>query len=73
VLGERWNGDDHCVGFPSQGANPTWHVAPDFLTVPLLHGLLDELVRKPSKDNRDYARAIIEELEGQRTGQVAPG
>lgn len=63
ALGERWNGADDSVGFPSMGGNPLWHVVPDFLEVPLLHGILNELLRNPSRGNREYAAAIIHELE----------
>jgi hypothetical protein len=45
-LGERWNGKGP-LGFPSQGGNPIWYAAPPFLEVPILHGLLDELARRP--------------------------
>ncbi len=64
VLGERWNGIGDAPGFPSQGANSTWYVVPDFLTAPLLHGLLDELVRHVSEGNRRYAAEVVSELEG---------
>ena len=29
-LSERWNGADNHPGFPSQGGNPLYHVAPEF-------------------------------------------
>jgi hypothetical protein len=43
VLGERWNGRGDKPGFPHQGGNPLWHVVPEFLAIPILHGLLDRL------------------------------
>ena len=64
VLGERWNGVGEAPGFPSQGGNPTWHVVPEFLAVPLLHGILDELLRTPSEENHKHTSKLIAELEG---------
>jgi hypothetical protein len=71
ALGERWNGEGVAPGFPNQGANPTWHVVSDFLAVPLLHGLLDELLRRPGEGNRRYAADIIIELERWRAVEAA--
>ena len=61
-LGERWNGEGGEAGFPSQGGNPLWHVVPGFLAIPILHGLLDELGRKPPSTDADYARALTDEI-----------
>jgi hypothetical protein len=60
AIGERWNGQGG-IGFPSQGGNPTWHVVPDFLEVPILHGLLDEVTRR-SGQPAERATAILHEL-----------
>jgi hypothetical protein len=61
-LGERWNGEVNTHGFPSQGGNPTWHVVPKFPTISLLHGVLDELLRDSSRENRSYIEAVLREL-----------
>jgi hypothetical protein len=61
VLGERWNGESGKPGFPSQGGNPTYHVIPDFLKVPVLHGLLDELAKNP-RQSTEHSLAILREL-----------
>jgi hypothetical protein len=36
VLGVRWNGSGTDVGYPNQGAYPTWFVEPDCLTKMIL-------------------------------------
>jgi hypothetical protein len=59
VLGERWNGAAGALGFPNQGGNPIWHVVPDFLAIPLLHGILDELLNTGTRTSVD---AVIQEL-----------
>jgi hypothetical protein len=61
VLGERWNGEPGKPGFPSQGGHPTYHVIPDFLKVPVLHGLLDELAKTPGQPKKRHD-AIRREL-----------
>jgi hypothetical protein len=50
TLGERWNisGGNQRKGFPITRGNPAWHVVPEFLEVPILHGLLDELATDPN-------------------------
>ena len=53
ALGERWNGpDDKALGFPSVGKYPIWHIVPEFLEIPILHGLLEELARHPQSEDR---------------------
>ena len=34
-LGVRWNGGTD-VGYPGQGAHPTWYVEPDFIAISIL-------------------------------------
>lgn len=61
ALGERWNGeDDAALGFPNVAGYPIWHVVPEFLEIPILHGLLDELARHPQSEDRE--RSILQEL-----------
>ena len=45
-LGERWNRHED---------DPVWHVVPEFLAIPMLHGLLDELARTPQGEERIVA------------------
>lgn len=62
-LGERWNGANGSLGFPSQGGNPLYHVTPAFLSRPVLLGLLEQLARTPGLPNRDqYVARIMDEL-----------
>lgn len=63
VLGERWNGKEGTLGFPNQAGYPIWHVVPNFLAVPVLHGLLDELARRPNARSQEHATEILRELE----------
>ena len=62
VLGERWNGGGTGLGFPSAYGKPVWHVVPDFLEVPVLHGLLDELSRNPNPQSPERVTSILGEL-----------
>ncbi|HEX5012054.1 MAG TPA: hypothetical protein VFY71_16835 [Planctomycetota bacterium] len=62
ALGERWNGEPERVGFPSQGGNPLWHVVPDFLALPVLHGLLDELAKTPGAQAGRFASLVAQEI-----------
>jgi hypothetical protein len=66
ALGERWRGkDDDALGFPSVAGYPIWHVVPEFLEVPILRGLLDELARNPQPPEpgeRERPALILQEL-----------
>jgi hypothetical protein len=59
-LGERWTGGADGIGYPSQGGNPLWHVVPEFLRLPVLHGLLDEAGRK--RKLRKFAVGLAKEI-----------
>lgn len=62
-LGKRWNGSGSHPGFPSQGGNPLYHVTPEFLSRPVLLGLLEQLARSPALANRDqFVARIVDEL-----------
>lgn len=68
ALGQRWNGRSGSLGFPSQAGHPVWHVVPNFLVIPVLHGLLDELARTRQTGAREYAAEILRELDDARLG-----
>ena len=68
-LGERWNGGEDTLGFPNQAGYPIWHAAPPFLEVPLLHGLLDELARRPGAQVPDASVPLGAQAEA-RTRRV---
>jgi hypothetical protein len=61
-LGERWNGQGEDRGFPSQFGHPVWHVVPEFLCLYVLHGILAELTRHPSKDAERQIAATLKTL-----------
>ena len=63
ALGERWNGSEGVLGFPNQSGHPVWHVVPDFLAIPVLHGILGELARHPESDYRERAAGVFLEIE----------
>ena len=54
TLGERWNvSGGSANGFPTSYGHPAWHVVPDMLEIPILHGLLDDLARNPTNQRRE--------------------
>jgi hypothetical protein len=77
VLGERWNGSSAeseegqfrggSLGFPNVSGHAVWHVVPDFLEIPILHGLLDRLASQPHPQEQEYTGAILRELRRRRT------
>ena len=53
-LGERWNRSGRTRrGFPLTSGHHAWFVVPDYLEVPILHGLLDELARDPANQRAE--------------------
>lgn len=62
ALGERWNGQGDGIGYPSQGGNPLWHVVPEFLALPVLHGLLNETRLSARRDRLKKAERIAREI-----------
>jgi hypothetical protein len=60
VLGERWNVGDGNIGFPNQAGHPLWHVVPNFLQLPVLQGLLDELARQPAQQTPEGSMSPVE-------------
>jgi hypothetical protein len=61
-LGERWNGAGEDQGFPKVLGHPMWYVAPQFLEIPILHGLLEELAKNLTLQPRERMQAVVEEL-----------
>lgn len=55
ALGTRWNGGAD-TGYPSQGANPTWYVEPDFIALSILQRLLTMAIE--TKDTK-YINNIL--------------
>jgi hypothetical protein len=71
VLGERWNGDQHGLGFPNVSGYAIWHVVPEFLAIPILEALLNELVAHPIQLAEEYSNRIIEEIRRQQRQRMA--
>ena len=65
TLGERWNGHPGHgeLGFPNVFGRPVWHVVPDFLHLYVLHGVLAELSRDPTRVGaEEQLKATLEVL-----------
>ncbi len=64
VLGERWNGGaDGSLGFPNVAGYPVWHVVPKFLEIPMLRGLLEELLKHPTSESGQHVADVLRDLE----------
>ena len=68
-LAERWNGsskDDRPLGFPiNEKGQSAWFLVPEFLEIPLLHALLNEVLKHPNIQQirvSDPAKYIVTEL-----------
>ena len=61
-LGERWNGQEGELGFPNVSGHAVWHIVPEFLEIPVLHGMLDELASDPDSQPAERSAAILREL-----------
>lgn len=62
ALGMRWNGSESDLGFPNQAGNPIWHVVPDFLTLSILHTILEKAISDSTKDIENIEK-ITQEIE----------
>jgi len=59
-LGERWNGDTESpLGFPNVFGHSIWHVVPEFLEIPVLHGVLNKLARNPQAGRADAVMQVL--------------
>ena len=54
------------LDFPNVSGYAVWHVAPEFLEITILHGLLDELATRPTPENRHYSAEVLREIELRR-------
>src|SRR5258708_1687045 len=67
-LAQRWNGHmpdhpDRLLGFPiNEQGRADWCLVPEFLEIPILHALLDELLEHPGIQI-NCARLTFKELE----------
>jgi len=61
ALGVRWN-DGTEVGYPRQGAHPTWYVEPDFLAISILQRLQIICIQENDLDRLEDVNFSIQEL-----------
>lgn len=64
ALGVRYNDDDNesGVGYPHQGAYPTWYIEPDFIAAAILQRLLISAIDSGVKEYLDNIIFAINEL-----------
>ena len=55
ALGVRWNGGTD-IGYPGQGAHPTWYVEPDFIAIAILQRILTLAI---DNDEKEYLENIM--------------
>jgi hypothetical protein len=60
-LGVRWNGSGAEVGYPNQGANPTWYVEPDDLAGMILLNFYSKVKKNPSAGNLQNILKALQE------------
>jgi len=60
-LGVRWNGGTK-VGYPGQGAHPTWYVEPDFIAISILHRIQGLAVDNGDNEYIENIKFAINEL-----------
>jgi hypothetical protein len=58
-LGERWNGEENTIGFPSTRGFPQWHVVPAFLWSSILNGALIEMLCNPYPGSEIHKDEIV--------------
>ncbi len=62
TIGERWNGENEELGFPSNHGYPQWHVVPPFLQIFVLMGALTEIKRSNYEGSLKHAQEIARVL-----------
>lgn len=67
ALGVRWNGGTE-IGFPGQGAHPTWYVEPDFIAISILQRLLTLAIDNNEVESLENLHFAISELSIKMTG-----
>jgi len=66
ALGTRWNGETD-IGYPNQGAYPTWYVEPDFIAIAILQRLLTLAIDNGDKNYLENIKIAINELSNKMT------
>ncbi len=64
VVGVRYNDDDNEseIGYPHQGANPTWYIEPDFIAIAILQRLLLLALDRDKNADLNNIKYAINEL-----------
>jgi hypothetical protein len=62
-VAERWNGpsSDAPSGFPTEDGQPTWHLVPPFLEMPVLSGVKEEFIRNRTKQTGNNKLEWVEQ------------
>jgi hypothetical protein len=66
ALGVRWNGGTD-IGYPGQGAHPTWYVEPDFIAINILQRILTLAIDNKDKEHLNDIHFAIRELTDKMT------
>lgn len=67
ALGVRWNGGTTEIGYPGQGAHPTWYVEPDFIAISILQRILTLAIDNNDREHIDDIHFAIRELTNKMT------
>lgn len=57
----QWNGGPNDVGYPNQGANPTWYVEPDFFANDILFAIYKFVTANPKLGNLQNIKTALSE------------
>lgn len=66
ALGVRWNGGTD-IGYPGQGAHPTWYVEPDFIAISILQRILILAIDNNDREHLVDVNFAIRELTDKMT------
>ena len=68
ALGVRYNGETD-IGYPGQGAHPTWYVEPDFIAISILQRILIIAIDDNDTDHLADINFAIQELTGKMSSE----
>lgn len=68
ALGVRWNGGTE-IGYPGQGAHPTWYVEPDFIAIVILQRILNIAIDNNDRKHITDITFAIQELTDKMTNE----
>jgi hypothetical protein len=61
ALGVRWNGGTD-IGYPGQGAHPTWYVEPDFIAITIIQRILTIAIENGDTEHLQNIHFALQEL-----------